>query len=522
MPERTTFGDFVLHERLAVGGMGELYLATRADRRAPPVALKILLREFRDAPEWIAMFQDEARIGMRLSHRNIVGVHEVGAVGSIPYIVLEYVHGENLRAVLRAMLMTGDRIPPALAVNIAIDVLLGLEHAHRAKDENGRPLNLVHRDLSPDNILLSYEGEVKILDFGIAKAEGRATHTQIGVVKGKPQYMSPEQANERTVDARSDLYALALVLLELLTGEKRFHHDDHIMQFVEAKTWKAYAPSEKVKGLPVELDAVLLKGLQTEPERRWQTADEFASALTRLARSGQLARPPQSLPAFLHRLFPDRVEKRFDADEITVLREPQPEPDLSAPPRWATDETNAAVNLATLHAGVNDEPTNTATMERDLAIPLPAAPTVVRRPGPIGAIAPAGMTPVRPELDPITRESPKGRDEPPPSGPPKVKASALRRNSARSSIWIQPREAKAAAEQGAPGGTTPPLLRRRNVIGALLVLVPLAVAGTGAALLFARRKSAADADPTPTPAPPRATPTRRRRTTRKTPKSPRK
>lgn len=512
MPERTTFGDFVLHERLAVGGMGELYLATRTDRRAPPVALKILLREFRDTPEWIAMFRDEARIGMRLSHRNIVGVHEVGSVGSIPYIVLEYVHGENLRAVLRAMLMAGDRIPPALAVNIAIDVLLGLEHAHRAKDENGRPLNLVHRDLSPDNILLSYEGEVKILDFGIAKAEGRSTHTQIGVVKGKPQYMSPEQANERAVDARSDLFALGLVLLELLTGEKRFHHDDHIMQFVEAKTWKAYAPSEKVKGLPVELDAVLLKGLQPEPERRWQTADEFASALTRLARSGLLARPPQTLPVFLHRLFPDRVEKRFDADEITVLRERPAEPeDLDLPPRWATDETNAAVNLATLHGGVTDEPTNTATMERSVAVAAAAASPVVRRPGPIGAIEP--VLPVRPDLDPITRESPRSRAEPTPA--PRVKTSALRRNSARSSIWIQPRDPSAA--EPAPAEETPPVFRRRNVVGALLVLVPLAIAGTSAAVLFARR-NAAEVSPAPAPTPtrtPRPAPTRRRRTTRK-------
>src|SRR5437868_7508865 len=155
--------------------MGELFLASHIDRPEQPLALKILLKEFRKRDDFVSMFRDEARIGMRLAHKNVVGVQEIGELDGVPYILMEYVHGENLRAILRALFMNRELLPPELAVRIGIEVLEGLDHAHRARDENGQRLRLVHRDLSPDNILLSYDGEVKILDFGIAKAEGRTT-----------------------------------------------------------------------------------------------------------------------------------------------------------------------------------------------------------------------------------------------------------------------------------------------------------------------------------------------------------
>src|SRR5207248_10428448 len=142
-----------------------------------------------------------------------------------PYLVLEYVHGENLRNVTRILADEGERLAPDLAVRIAIEVLHGLDHAHRAKDGRNKPMNLVHRDLSPDNVMITFDGDVKVLDFGIAKAEGRATHTQFGILKGKVQYMSPEQALGWPVDARSDLYAVGLLLTETLTGQRRFENE---------------------------------------------------------------------------------------------------------------------------------------------------------------------------------------------------------------------------------------------------------------------------------------------------------
>ncbi len=307
------FGRYDLHERLAVGGMGELFLARLhgATRETPPVVLKILLVDYRNNADFVKMFQDEARIGMQLAHPNIVGVQESGEAEGTPFIVLEYVEGENMRNVLRALTDRRERLPAELAVKVGIDMLLALDHAHRAKDEKGRPLNLVHRDLSPDNVLIGWDGTVKILDFGIAKAEGRATRTQFGVLKGKAQYMAPEQALGGEVDARSDLYAVALVVLEAITGEKRFDFDDAVKQIVEARSWKPYGPSERDRTLPVELDAILLKALQVDPARRWQTADEFAAALTRILRSGTMPRAKESLPSLLRRVF-DRRQREAD------------------------------------------------------------------------------------------------------------------------------------------------------------------------------------------------------------------
>lgn len=354
------FGNFVLHERLAVGGMGELFLASHIDRPAQPLALKILLKEFRERADFVSMFRDEARIGMRLAHKNIVGVQEVGDTDGIPWIVMEYVHGENLRSLLRALYMAREPLSPELAVRISIEVLEGLDHAHRARDENGQRLRLVHRDLSPDNILLSYEGEVKILDFGIAKAEGRSTETQFGVLKGKAQYMPPEQANGRAVDARSDLFALGILLLETITGEKRFKTDDAMAQYAEARGWQPRAPSTKVPGIPPDLDVIVVKATQPEPSRRWQNADEFSSAMTRLLRSNVLPKSRESLTALLRRLFPDTAGRgAIDGHEATSIKaRPRTlaaptaiDPDMSAPPRWASDDEESgaipgAQNLA--------------------------------------------------------------------------------------------------------------------------------------------------------------------------------
>ena len=320
MPQRERFGDFLLHERLAVGGMGELYLATRAEKRGPPFALKIMVRSYREHPEFASMFHDEARIGMRLSHSNIVVVHEIGYAEETPFIVMEYVHGENLRSVLRAMHKREERMAPSLAVKLAIDTLRGLDHAHRATDESGAPLHLVHRDLSPDNVLVSYEGNVKLLDFGIAKAQGRTTTTQSGVVKGKPLYMSPEQAAAKPVDARSDLFSASVVLMELLTGERRFSDDD--IRWESARNWKPKTLVTKVPGIPADLDAALMRALDPEPARRFQTAGDLATELTRIARSGLLPRAKESLPALLKRLFPEGSARKFDSSDVTLFELP--------------------------------------------------------------------------------------------------------------------------------------------------------------------------------------------------------
>lgn len=344
MPQGRRFGKYLLHEKLAVGGMGELYLATTvgAAKGTPPSVLKILLPEYSSDADFVSMFHDEARLGMQLSHSNIVVVQDLGRVQDTPFLVMEYVHGENLRNVARRLIDTQEKFPPEIAVRIAIEVLHGLEYAHNAADSRGRPINLVHRDLSPDNVMLSFDGDVKILDFGIAKAEGRATQTQFGILKGKAQYMAPEQALGQGVDGRTDLYAVGLVLLEVITGERRFAAEtDPIQQIRDARTWCPTEPSANDPSLPVELDAILLKSMQIEPRRRFQRASEFAAALTSLLKSGSLQRNGENLPRLMRRLYPDRAEPFLLFEEDSSA--PRTDTRDSPPPPAAPSEPSIEI-----------------------------------------------------------------------------------------------------------------------------------------------------------------------------------
>lgn len=334
----------MLEERLAVGGMGELFVAsTSADR--PLSVVKILHRDFLENDEFVAMFEDEGRIGSRLAHPNIVGVHETGKVDDVPFIVFEFIDGENLRTVLRASNELGMPIPAEISARIIVGVLLGLDHAHRARDARGRPLNLVHRDLSPDNIVISWDGEPKILDFGIAKADNRSTQTQVGILKGKSQYMAPEQARLGLVDQRSDLYSAGVVLLELLTGRKRFDFDDPVQQILMAQEWTAYKPSDYAPELPVEMDAIVLKALARAPENRFQTAEAFAVAVTRVLQQGMLPRS-EPIASFLRRLFPGRTKRAGlgASDEQTL--HPKRRVSTSAPTSAAKSPPNDPIPTA--------------------------------------------------------------------------------------------------------------------------------------------------------------------------------
>lgn len=304
------FGNYFLHQRLGVGGMGEVFLATRKDasRGTPPLVLKILLPEFGSDSAFVAMLHDECHIGMQLAHPNIVGVYDVGVVGDSHYIALEHVHGVSVRKLQRAFHASGEGFPAVLAGEITVEALHALHHAHRANGRSGKPLNLVHRDLSPENLMVSFDGDTKVLDFGIAKAEGRLSRTRTGVVKGKATYMAPEQAKGDPVDARSDVYAMGLILLELLVGQRRFPAKLPPQEALRrAKTWTATPPSRAhIEDEP--FDEIVMKALEVSPEKRWPTAEAFATALFRVLRDLRRASAPESLPGALLRLFPDMAE----------------------------------------------------------------------------------------------------------------------------------------------------------------------------------------------------------------------
>jgi serine/threonine protein kinase len=220
------YGRYQLVERLAVGGMAELFLASASGEHgfAKTLVIKRLLPHLAREAAYNAMFIDEAKLTARLVHPKIAQTYELGRVGESLFIAMEYVDGIDVLAMLRELAYRRQRVPVEIAVWIAHEVLDALEFAHNLADEQGRPLGVVHRDISPSNVLLSRRGDVKLVDFGIARASaaGRAHQTKSGTLKGKYGYMSPEQVVELPVDARSDLFSVGIVLAEMLCGRRLF------------------------------------------------------------------------------------------------------------------------------------------------------------------------------------------------------------------------------------------------------------------------------------------------------------
>src|SRR5439155_8787101 len=228
-PDR--FGQYELLEKIASGGMAELFRARRTGVEGfqKIVAIKKILPHIADNDEFITMFADEAKLAAQLNHPNIVHIFDLGKIEAGGYfIAMEYVEGRDLRSILQSGHDLGAPLPTPLAVYVASKIAAALDYAHRRRDSEGRELNIVHRDVSPPNILISYEGDIKLCDFGIAKAASKASQTQSGALKGKVQYMSPEQAWGKALDRRSDLFSLGAVLFEMLTEQKLFRGDSDL------------------------------------------------------------------------------------------------------------------------------------------------------------------------------------------------------------------------------------------------------------------------------------------------------
>ena len=219
-----TYGRYQLLKKLATGGMAQIYLARQLGPEGfeKLLVVKRILPHLAENEEFITMFLDEARIAARLNHPNVVQIFDLGAQDDSFFIAMEFIHGEDVRRVWKHADKVGKPIPLPLICRIIIEACAGLDYAHKKLDASGRPLNIVHRDISPQNILVAFEGGVKIVDFGIAKAADQATVTKSGVLKGKYSYMSPEQAAGQPIDCRTDIFALGVVLYELLTGTRLF------------------------------------------------------------------------------------------------------------------------------------------------------------------------------------------------------------------------------------------------------------------------------------------------------------
>lgn len=274
-------GAYTLIRSMGQGGMAEVWLARKPGLLGTNklVVIKRILPHQTENRSFIEAFVDEARLAIRLRHPNIVQVHDIGEFREQPFLVLELVDGTDLERLLGAVRQTGDRLPIRIAVGIATDLSRALHYAHTLADEAGQPLQVIHRDVSPPNVLLSRRGEVKLGDFGIAKARGRLAKTAFGVLKGKAPYVSPEQAKGLPLDHRSDQFSVGVVLWECLIGQRLFDGDDDFATLRLVKSAHVPPPSSRRKEIGAELDAIVLRLLAAEPKDRFADAGAAALAL---------------------------------------------------------------------------------------------------------------------------------------------------------------------------------------------------------------------------------------------------
>jgi serine/threonine protein kinase len=316
-PSEAPIDRYVVLEYLAEGGMGAIYLGKKmgAGGFEKQVVLKQLLPEFTRQPEFIDLFLREARLSATLDHANIIHTIDLVTAGEDYFIVMEYLDGADLRTLLRRCKKKRRRLSPAAGIYVARELLSALAYAHNKVGPDGVPLRLIHRDISPSNILISGSGEVKLTDFGIAKA---STHNSVFYrVKGKVGYMSPEQAKSEPLDARSDLYSLAVCLFEMITGERLFVNVGLTTSADEMYAQPVPLISHKVAGLPPELDKVMLKALSRDPDHRYQTAGEFQEALLRCAHRHGIMMSAPDLSEHLRHVCGDARSWREESGEHT-------------------------------------------------------------------------------------------------------------------------------------------------------------------------------------------------------------
>ncbi|MFT3711749.1 MAG: serine/threonine-protein kinase [Archangium sp.] len=307
------FGRYQLLKKIASGGMGQVLLAKKGqDDFEKRVVIKRILPHLVEDEEFFTMFRDEAKITMRLDHPNIARINEFGVENGVHYIEMEYVAGEDMRRIEKRAAAVGKGIPIGVIIRIIADAAAGLDFAHKARDAKGTPLNLVHRDVSPQNVLVGFDGSVKLIDFGVAKAAGRAQHTATGILKGKFPYMSPEQATGEELDARSDVFAIGIVLWEQLTGRRLFKGENDIATQRLVRACQVPAPSSVEPSVPAGLDPITLKALAKNREDRFADAAEFRNALEDFALQNAIPTSSSVLSAFMQELYAERIAKEAD------------------------------------------------------------------------------------------------------------------------------------------------------------------------------------------------------------------
>lgn len=386
-------GKYELVRRINAGGMAELFLARAAAMQGfeKIVVVKRILPQFIDNTDFVQMFLAEARLAATLHHPNIAQVYDIGEQDGEYFFVMEWIQGQDVRALVRAAQKAQMPLPRELMVHIGLGLAAGLHHAHEQRNSQGEPLGIVHRDVSPANILVSYEGDVKVVDFGIAKATSRGAGTVAGALKGKIPYMSPEQCRGELVDRRSDVFSIGTMLWELTLGRRLFKGENEFGQLAAVQRGEIPRPTSIDPNYPPALEAVVLRALERDKHRRYQTAKDLQLALEEFVRAERLAVSANRMAEFMDRLFPS--EER--AEPITLSgRETLPDTISSralnsrslVPGRSTTQRWLVIAGLLTTGAVVAAAAT-IAVMRRntteELRSPVETAPAGIGLPAPV-------------------------------------------------------------------------------------------------------------------------------------------
>ncbi|HEU4729314.1 MAG TPA: protein kinase [Kofleriaceae bacterium] len=505
-------GEYEIVRRLRVGGMATLYLARRygAAGFSRLVALKVVHPHLLEQPAVIEMFVDEARICSQITHPNIVHVEEFGVIDGVHYLVMEYIDGCSVYELLQMLQGERRQLHPEHAARVIMQIAGGLHAAHEAVDANGRSLDIIHRDISPSNILLSPDGNAKLIDFGIAKARNRLSETEAGVtLKGKFNYVAPEQATRSSIDRRSDIFSLGVVFWEMLAGQPLFVEETYVALFNRLDKTEVVPPSSIAPGVPESLDAIVLSMLQHEPALRPQSANEvrrrIASAVPSAAnldaselgkmvvevrdkraasRSGTEDRNPDSLMNF----SPTPRSSRTQSEEYrlklagraeTKLPIPGIAPEVGAvPPAWRRYAPHAAiasllavvvtlivvvVGRGSSRTGAHDKPTSLPV--EPISAPAPAPP-VNRSPGqppPLPSTssqAPMPSPTIEPAGVPAASGPGSAAAEPRASGPDKPpaqpdRASPVSRPAKPSQSVVRPKPSRPSGQVSKPTAAPP-------------------------------------------------------------------
>jgi serine/threonine protein kinase len=424
----STANSYQVLAKLATGGMAEIFLARSAGVGSVQryVVLKRVLRERAGDVHFMRMFLDEARLAAQLQHANIAQVFDVGKLGDSYFFTMEYVHGETVRAVLQHAHRMRRSPPIGCVLAIAAGAAAGLHHAHERIGIKGVPLGIVHRDVSPSNLMLGYDGGVKLVDFGVAKATDRVQETQSGAVKGKISYLSPEQARGAKLDRRSDLFSLGIVMWELLTVERLFKADSDFATMKAIIQKRTPPPSSRRRDVPPELDQLVLRALAKSPDDRFQTAEELGEAIEQVAVQTSSPLSAAGVSRFLRELFGTRPEPwiALQAAEdrpsmITVTSEPIPA-EIQVPINDPVDRRLAAVVDLSAAAGPElpeIEPVTASLPLPDMLAEMPLAPASqvahgrawTESPPPRAAAVPAGTEPPQATGAPAWTEPPPWR-----------------------------------------------------------------------------------------------------------------